>query len=83
MTIFQRKRFEEQFSLQGFGARIDDALVSIFPGTYVANSITHTRKLASVSDSCLEVVHEGETISEKIRNRKLPTSNCNADRGRA
>lgn len=80
---FQRKRFEEKFSLQGFGNRIDDALVSIFPGTYVAKSISHTRKLTSASDSCLEIVNEGDHISEKVRNRKNPTSDYAAERGRA
>uniref|UniRef100_A0A7E4UTS7 Alpha-1,3/1,6-mannosyltransferase ALG2 n=1 Tax=Panagrellus redivivus TaxID=6233 RepID=A0A7E4UTS7_PANRE len=46
---FHKKRFEEQFSLIGFGARIDDALVSMFPDTYTPSTLPKRTSYAVTS----------------------------------
>uniref|UniRef100_A0AC35FIN4 Alpha-1,3/1,6-mannosyltransferase ALG2 n=1 Tax=Panagrolaimus sp. PS1159 TaxID=55785 RepID=A0AC35FIN4_9BILA len=65
--LFQRKRFEEQFSLDGFGNRIDDALSSMFPDTYIPTATKYQHLPFSPTNIVVT-----STTPIKIKSKSLP-----------
>jgi alpha-1,3/alpha-1,6-mannosyltransferase len=65
--LLQRKRFEEQFSLDGFGNRIDDALSSMFPDTYIPTATKYQHLPFSPTNIVVT-----STTPIKIKSKSLP-----------
>uniref|UniRef100_A0AC34QP09 Glycosyl transferase family 1 domain-containing protein n=1 Tax=Panagrolaimus sp. JU765 TaxID=591449 RepID=A0AC34QP09_9BILA len=67
--VNQRKRFEREYSLDGFGARIDEALTSMFPGMSTMSSTGQSQPSLSGNPTEIHLRKAKRSVIEPVRER--------------